>query len=347
MKILIAVVGNSPAILTETVWALAHRKSPWIPDQVVAITTTDGREKIQNQLIQGRGWEKLVSALQKEKKVPVGKRLLFGSSESIRVIGNGKRDFSDIFSPEENCAAADFILSVLRQYTEDSETEIAASIAGGRKTMSALMLACMSLLGREKDFVCHVLANEEFIAGNRGFLFPFNPKETKAANLQLSEVPFIRVRAWYEQESAELPASYSHMVSLFRKAVPREIEYPKISINPDEGSLKIDGCLFKVTPQEFLFLYTMITSFLHQGKAVPDWGEFQENVNIVMKGEFSLKCGWHEKVLGTGYRTKSWTKVASMLRKKLGSALYVARLIPSPGDPVSYPSCRLIVERTS
>lgn len=42
-KILIAVTGVSPAILTETVWALAQRGDPWIPDQVIAVTTRTGK----------------------------------------------------------------------------------------------------------------------------------------------------------------------------------------------------------------------------------------------------------------------------------------------------------------
>ena len=36
---LIAGMGTSPAVLTETVWALAHQKKPVVPDGVVAPTT--------------------------------------------------------------------------------------------------------------------------------------------------------------------------------------------------------------------------------------------------------------------------------------------------------------------
>jgi len=33
--ILIAGMGTSPAVLTETVWALAHQEQPVVPDEVV------------------------------------------------------------------------------------------------------------------------------------------------------------------------------------------------------------------------------------------------------------------------------------------------------------------------
>ena len=36
---LIAGMGTSPAVLTETVWALAHQAQPVVPDEIVVITT--------------------------------------------------------------------------------------------------------------------------------------------------------------------------------------------------------------------------------------------------------------------------------------------------------------------
>ena len=33
--ILIATMGTSPAVLTETVWALAHQREPIVPDEIV------------------------------------------------------------------------------------------------------------------------------------------------------------------------------------------------------------------------------------------------------------------------------------------------------------------------
>src|ERR1039458_10086686 len=51
---LIAVVGTSPAILTETIWALAKPSGETplvIPEEVIAITTTQGRDKITEQLL--------------------------------------------------------------------------------------------------------------------------------------------------------------------------------------------------------------------------------------------------------------------------------------------------------
>jgi len=42
-NILCCVIGTSPAVLTETVWCLAHQKHPVIPDEIVVLTTIRGK----------------------------------------------------------------------------------------------------------------------------------------------------------------------------------------------------------------------------------------------------------------------------------------------------------------
>ena len=44
--ILIAGMGTSPAVLTETVWALAHQEHSVVSDEVVVITTKSGKEAL-------------------------------------------------------------------------------------------------------------------------------------------------------------------------------------------------------------------------------------------------------------------------------------------------------------
>src|SRR3990167_7844235 len=91
--VLIAVTGESPAILTETVWALAHEKPRVRPHRVIAITTTRGRERLKAELLESGIWK----ALRKELGAKEGE-LLFGASDSIRVIGSRteSRDLEDI-----------------------------------------------------------------------------------------------------------------------------------------------------------------------------------------------------------------------------------------------------------
>ena len=44
--ILVAGMGTSSAVLTETVWALTHQKQPVVPDEIVVITTKSGKNAL-------------------------------------------------------------------------------------------------------------------------------------------------------------------------------------------------------------------------------------------------------------------------------------------------------------
>ncbi|MGY8690192.1 MAG: hypothetical protein ACKVHP_20950, partial [Verrucomicrobiales bacterium] len=88
--ILFAMVGLSPAILTETVWALAHEEIPVIPDRVVVVTTKAGRARLQEELFtqDGQGmtiWKSLRAVLESE-GYEIGDKLVFGmAGDSVRL----------------------------------------------------------------------------------------------------------------------------------------------------------------------------------------------------------------------------------------------------------------------
>ena len=48
--VFLAVTGMSPAVLTETIWALSHEAKPMIPARVGVITTASGRQAIESTL---------------------------------------------------------------------------------------------------------------------------------------------------------------------------------------------------------------------------------------------------------------------------------------------------------
>ena len=135
--VLVAGIGTSPAVLTETLWALAMRTPQIIPDEICVLTTTTGRVAIEKHLFDSGGWQRLQKALAKS-GVPVEGRLRFGlGGEFIRIpsTADGSAELADITSDEDNSLVADFFLSTIRQFTEDPTTILYTSIAGGRKTM--------------------------------------------------------------------------------------------------------------------------------------------------------------------------------------------------------------------
>jgi len=342
-NILISMVGMSPAVLTETIWALAQESDPWIPEQVVAITTTEGAAKIQALLLQSGEWERL------RKKIGASDtQLRFGASGSIQILNDGSHDFSDITTPSENDAAADVILKILRQYTENPETQIVASIAGGRKTMSALMFACMTLLGREEDRICHVLANDQYIFDHKNFLFPKNKTEEKAAQIQLSALPFVRVRGLYEKELGKAPSSYSSLVHEFQSGTPPAINYPKIKIFTTDGKIFADGEDLNLSPREFLLVLVLCTQFHKKKTFFLKWEEVKEEIVEEMKKEHPLAAIWHEKMLDIDYRKSKWHKIASDIRtRRLKGKKWASALIPSPGSSLLFPPSKIVIRTSS
>lgn len=343
-KVLIAVTGMSPAILTETVWALAQQEDPWIPDQVIAITTRTGKATIEKLLLTGGGWFRLRSTLAK-KGLPVTDAMAFGASDSIRVIGDGSRDYEDIATPEESGIAADFLLGVLRQYTEQPDTEIMASIAGGRKTMSALMMSCISLLGRTQDRACHVLADDDFLTANREFLFPSNQREQKAAKVQLCEIPFVRVRGWYEKEYAGVPPSYMTLVNRFTQIAPSPANYPPVRIDAAAGVCHVGATSIRLSPSEFALLLTLARR-IKANRLPQSWYDLEQDMKaLVARTEVPATADWfHQFKDYKQIDVEEFRKWASTARKKMRAAFdrpeLADMLIPSMKSKVGdmYPA---------
>ena len=76
---------------------------------------------------------------------------------------------------------------------EDNGTELHVSIAGGRKTMSALLFSCMSLLGREQDKVYHELLLPALEGGvTPTFYYPKRGKLSKRPTTRWDELMVVR-----------------------------------------------------------------------------------------------------------------------------------------------------------
>ncbi len=238
--ILLAVTGMSPAVLTETVWALAQEKEPVIPDRVVVITTISGRQAIERELLMPARpdartvWQELRRAVL-GKAAERDPRLNLDAPRLIEAPNprTGKSDWlEDLRTPEENAATANFILAELRRWAETPETRLVLSIAGGRKTMGALLYACISLLGRETDRLTHVLVNDPFDAPRLKprFYFPKQPQQelvaldgravrAAEAKIDLADLPFVPLRNLFERDLVRKPCSFVELVRRCRGKV--------------------------------------------------------------------------------------------------------------------------------
>ena len=113
--ILVVGMGTSPAVLTETVWALAHQEQPVVPDEIEVITTSSGKSALQQAILEGAPsvMDRLKAALQKE-KIDIDGRLVFGRT-LIKVIPDADgNEASELRTGADNMRAADFMLTPIQ-----------------------------------------------------------------------------------------------------------------------------------------------------------------------------------------------------------------------------------------
>ena len=194
-KILILLCGMSPAVITETVYAMQDD----LPDRIVVLTTTEGKKCIVDELFGQLKWAELVNFL--NHKID-----FYNNQNSIRVFPAENSDNDDILNSTDAVLAMNFIIENLRQFTECSDNKIVFSISGGRKTMSVLGALAMSFIGRKTDKLCHIVVSKPFDQTDLTpkFYFPqvgviHNLPDgstflSEDAKLEFCSIPFVRQR---------------------------------------------------------------------------------------------------------------------------------------------------------
>ena len=196
-RILLTLAGHSPAIITETLYALTQQQA-YVPTEIHVITTSSGQEKLISTLLGDNG---VLARFCNEYGVTIPKF----TEAFIHVItdANGAM-LHDLQTEADNEAAADFITAKVRELTQDENTSLHVSIAGGRKTMTYYLGYAMSVFGRVQDRMSHVLVEDDYAIP--GFYYPTKQShiitnsrtgksfDAKDVKVMLGELPFIRLR---------------------------------------------------------------------------------------------------------------------------------------------------------
>ncbi len=181
-RILLTLMGHSPAIITETLYALSQQTPPYLPTEIHVITTLSGKEKLQSSLLgqDGALWRLCADYALPPPLIP---------DEHIHVITHNGRELPDIQTEEDNTATADFITALVHDLTDKANASLHVSIAGGRKTMTYYLGYALSLFGRMQDRMSHVLVDESRIS--RDFFYPAHDSDI---TVTLADIPFVRLR---------------------------------------------------------------------------------------------------------------------------------------------------------
>jgi len=117
------------------------------------------------------------------------------------------------------------ILHILRQLTQNPNTILHCSLAGGRKTMSVYFAYALQFFGRQQDKLYHVLTHPQEFQNHPDFYYlspqpeilnmPDGKKlSTKLAQIELLEVPYIRLRNKMEYLFGDKNLPFDEMVRL-------------------------------------------------------------------------------------------------------------------------------------
>jgi len=249
-EIFISIAGSTPQVITETIYALAVKKPPVIPDEIFIITTFKGKVMIENALI-GKG---ILKELCQEYNLPP---LSIKDSSFIIPFGCSGNALEDIRNEEENEAMGDLITSFVREKTNDPACRLHCSIAGGRKTMSFYLGAAMQLFGRPWDKLYHVLVTPEFESNQE---FYYKPKEdvvirsngkslhTKDAQITLAELPFIRLR----NKVSLSGRGFRELVREGQKEIDIAMIQPQFKVNLSERTIHIGDNLIEMVPMQLM-----------------------------------------------------------------------------------------------
>ena len=197
-RILLAVTGLSPQVVTETLFALHQQQQP-LPTEIHLLSTCEGAERARLTLLTDNWFERLCQDYQLDD--------IQFEQANIHILDNcDHQPMEDIRTLADNQAAADGISEWVRYFTQDPQSQLHVSIAGGRKTMGFYAGYALSLFGRAQDRLSHVLVSAPY-ESHPQFYYPTpysqiiyalgqtsKPLDTKAAEITLADIPFVRLR---------------------------------------------------------------------------------------------------------------------------------------------------------
>jgi len=272
-KILVCVTGLSPQIVTETLFALSVAQSPsWIPDEIWLITTQRGADNARLMLLSDQpGW---FHRLRQDWGLPP---MAFDASRICILQDHAGQPLDDIRDDQDNQRAADGIADLVRRLSEDPDTEIHASIAGGRKTMGFFMGYAMSLWGRPQDRLSHVLVSSPFESRSE-FFYPTptphiiparapgqDPLDASTAKVWLGDIPFVRLRSL-------LPVSITEQNSGFAQAVAaanQALDQIDLTIDIAQSCVRINHHQIALPPMQIGLLCLLAWRCKHQLPPLP------------------------------------------------------------------------------
>ena len=250
---LVITLGETPQVVTETVWALLSQPEPFVPRAVHLVTTESGRKLCQEQLI-GAG-SQLAHVFAHFGHAPVEPAIHLPRDRD-------GQELHDVRTEAENAAFANTLTSLVRRIASDPATRLHVSLAGGRKTMSNYAGAAISLFGRNGDELSHVLVEPAELEHCREFYWPGQSvtevttrsgKVIRAENARVLLVrsPYLRLRHLLPADA--LPEGALDYGAIVDTAQAR-LDSWRMVLRVEDRSVQVGRATIRLGHQEFAFV---------------------------------------------------------------------------------------------
>lgn len=255
-RILLAALGLSPQVVTETLYALAVKSEPrFIPTEIHLLATREGAERARITLLHPQvGWFRRFCE-------EYGIQGIDFREDYIHVVRDAQGAWlEDLRTPADNELLADELVELMRGFTTDDSTAVHVSIAGGRKTMGFYAGYVLSLFGRPQDRLSHVLVSPPF-ESNPDFYYPApdsriiydrerRPLDARNAEVTLAEIPFVRLHHHLPDDLTRSRMRFFDAVS----TLSRSLAAPELVLDISGCRVRLYNMEARLRPQQMAFL---------------------------------------------------------------------------------------------
>jgi len=261
-SILLAVLGTTPAILTEAFYFYARLSSPpTVFTEVHALTTKRGRDVALSTLLKGeKGETGQFDRLLRLLRIPRTK-VTFNENTLYVLHGRDGQPLDDVRDSSDSTAVADQICEKVRELCSRKKTAVYATIAGGRKTMGVYLATALQLYGRPQDRLFHILVDPRIEnARDRKFFFPDRPLRIKGktlrpedVRLESDEIPILH----YPREASDRtpPLTFRELYERRQRELDWLYDPPRVVVDAQRQTATIGGQDMDLDPVEFFYYY--------------------------------------------------------------------------------------------
>jgi len=260
-ELFVFVLGTTPQIITETIYALSQKKPPIYPDSLYIITTKTGKDRVQKTLID----QDIIGSLIREYKLP---HLSLSDDSFVLIKDYENHELDDIRDTKANESTGNLITQFIKNLTADMGSRLHCSIAGGRKTMSFYLGAALQLFGRPWDKLYHILVTPEFESNPSFFYKPKKNRiieiqlmdgtikkvNTKDAVIELAELPFIRLSS----KLALHKQDFQSLIEEGQQEIDTATLQAELRLNLADRTIYIGNTLIEMVPIQLMIYSAML-----------------------------------------------------------------------------------------